>query len=110
VDIHIRLEIINHTLAEYGYSEKLLPSSHIFQLADMGIQIPIVSEIRSKDGIHVYSVDSEGKKYILKVFDNPGDTREINNYELLAALGIPALPMLRHTETALLLPDVAWKR
>ena len=100
------IETINQTLSEYGYSEKLLPSSYIFQLVEMGIRVPLISNIQSKDGIHVYRVESEGEKYILKTFDNPKDRREISNYKLLSALDIPTLPMMNYTETALLLPDV----
>ena len=83
-----------------------LPSSYIFQLTEMGIRIPFVTNIRSKDSIHVYRVEAEGEKYILKTFDDPEDRREISNYKLLSALDIPTLPMLNHTEAALLLPDL----
>jgi len=100
------MKIVNEALIEYGYSPKLAPSSHILQLATMGLQIPIVDKIRSKAGVYVYRVESEGEKYILKTFDNHEDTREINNYKMLSELGIPTLPLLKHTKTALLLPDV----
>jgi len=100
------IEIINKTLTECGYSPKLLPSSYILQLAEMGVRIPIVTKIREKDGISVYRVDSNGERYILKSFKNPWDRREISNYKLLATLNVPTLPMLNHTEMALLLPDV----
>jgi len=100
------MEIIDETLAEYGYPPKLPPTSHILQLAEMGVRIPIVNKIRSKAGVHVYRVESEGEKYILKTFDNKEDTREISNYKLLSELDIPTLKMLKHTKSALLLPDV----
>jgi len=100
------MRIINEILVEYGFSPKLSPTSYILQLAEMGVRIPIVSKIRSKAGVHVYRVESEGEQYILKTFDKQEDTREISNYKLLAELGIPTLPMLKHTKTALLLPDV----
>ena len=100
------MEVINITLAEYGYSPKLMPSSHIIQLAEMGVRVPAISGIRSKKGVHVHKVESEGSRYILKCFDMPEDRREISNYKLLSKLGIPTLPVLNQTETAILLPDV----
>lgn len=79
---------------------------HLLQLAEMGVRIPNVMFIRSKAGISVYRVESEGKRYILKVFEKLEDRREIGNYRILASLGIPTLPMLKHTYCALLLPDL----
>ena len=100
------LEIINQTLCEYGYSPKLFPTSPILQLAEMGLRLPNIDKIRSKAGISVYQVESEGKNYILKIFVEQEDRREIENYKLLASLGIPTLSMLKHTGCALLLPDI----
>ncbi|HBL50174.1 MAG TPA: hypothetical protein DDZ65_08020 [Firmicutes bacterium] len=97
---------INHILKEFGQPEKLLPSSYILQLAQMGIRIPVVQKIREKAGISVYRVESEAQHYVLKVFENPEDRREIENYKILNSLCIPTLPMLKHTSCALLLPDV----
>lgn len=100
------LAVINQTLREHGYAEKLRPSSAVLQLAEMGVRIPAVTPIRVKDGISVYRLESEGEKYVLKVFDKPEYRREIDNYKLLASLGVPVLPMLKHTSNALLIPDV----
>ena len=97
---------INRILKELGHPEKLLPTSYILQLAQMGIRLPLVQKIREKAGISLYRVESEGRHYVLKVFENPDDRREIENYKILASLGIPTLPMLKHTHCALLLPDV----
>ena len=97
---------INHNLKALGQPEKLLPSSYILQLAQMGVRMPVVQKIREKAGIAVYRVESEALQYVLKVFENPGDRREIENYKILASLCIPTLPMLKHTACALLLPDV----
>lgn len=44
------MAIINQTLREHGYSEKLLPSSAVLQLAEMGVRIPAVTPIQVKDG------------------------------------------------------------
>ncbi len=100
------LTIINDTLREYGYCEKLLPHSHILQLTEMDVRIPIVKKIREKDGISLYRVESEGERMVLKVFANADDRREIDNYKLLAELGVQMLTLLRHTECAILLPEV----
>ncbi len=97
---------INQVLREYGYAEKLLPSSYILQLAEMGVRIPAVTIIRRQNGISVYRVESEGVKMVLKVFDTAEDAAEIKNYMLLASLGVPTLPLLKHTRNALLLPDI----
>ena len=97
---------INHILKELGQPEKLLPSSYILQLAQMGIRIPVVKKICEKAGISVYQVESESEHYVLKVFENLEDRREIENYKMLTSLCIPTLPMLKHTACALLLPDV----
>jgi len=97
---------INHILKELGQPEKLLPSSYILQLVQMGVRMPVVQKIREKAGIAVYRVESEAEQYVLKVFENPEDRREIGNYKMLASLCIPTLPMLKHTACALLLPDV----
>ncbi|MDD4078551.1 MAG: GNAT family N-acetyltransferase [Eubacteriales bacterium] len=101
---------INHILKELGQPEKLLPSSYILQLAQMGVRMPVVKKIREKAGIAVYRVESEAEHYVLKVFENPEDRREIENYKILASLCIPTLPMLKHTACALLLPDVESSR
>lgn len=62
--------------------------------------------IRSKAGVSVFRLEASGEKLILKMFENPEDRREIENYRLLGDLRIPTLPMRRYTEEALLLPDV----
>lgn len=76
-------------------------------LAEMGIRNPVCSLIRSKAGISLFRVESEGKKFILKIFERLDDAREIDNYLLLSKLGIPTLPLLGYTKNAILLPDLA---
>lgn len=71
-----------------------------------GVRNPVCSLIRSKAGISLYRVKSEGKSLVLKVFENQEDTREIDNYRILSALEIPTLPLLGYTKKAILLPDV----
>ena len=78
---------------------------YILQLTELGVRNPVCSLIRSKAGISLYRVESEGKKLILKVFENYEDTREIDNYLMLSKLKIPTLPLLGYTKNAILLPD-----
>ena len=85
---------------------KYQPFSSISQLAGLWVRNPVCSLIRSKSGISVYRIESEGEKYILKVFEKREDAREIDNYRLLSKLEIPTLPLLGYTENAILLPDV----
>lgn len=103
------LSRINETLSEHGYPRKLLPSSYILQLTEMNIRNPRCVRMRTKDDISLYRVESEGKRYVLKVFGRREDAREIENYRLLAALGVPTLPLLAATSNAILLPDVTAK-
>lgn len=97
---------INGILSLLSQPCKLLPSSYILQLTEMGVRNPVCSLIRTKAGISLYRVESEGKKLILKVFENREDTREIDNYRMLSKLKIPTLPLLGYTQNAILLPDV----
>ncbi|MCI8801108.1 GNAT family N-acetyltransferase [Acetatifactor muris] len=97
---------INGILSQLGQPCKLLPSSYILQLTELGVRNPVCSLIRSKAGISLYRVESEGRKWILKVFENQEDAREIDNYLMLSKLEIPTLPLLGYTKNAILLPDV----
>lgn len=97
---------INKIFSKLGQPCKLLPSSYILQLAEMGVRTPVCSLIRTKDGISLYRVESEGKKLILKVFERGEDVREIDNYLMLSKLKIQTLPLLGYTKNAILLPDV----
>ena len=97
---------INGILSQLGQPGKLLPSSHILQLTELGVRNPVCSLIRSKAGISLYRVESEGRKLILKVFESREDAREIENYLTLSKLGVQTLPLLGYTQNAILLPDV----
>ncbi len=97
---------INEILSQLGQPCKQLPSSYILQLTELGVRNPVCSLIRSKAGISLYRVESEGRKRILKVFENQEDAREIDNYLMLSKLEIPTLPLLGYTKNAILLPDV----
>lgn len=96
---------INGILSQLGQPCKLLPSSYILQLTELGVRNPVCTLIRSKAGISLYRVESEDKKLILKVFENRDDAREIDNYLMLSKLEIPTLPLLGYTKNAILLPD-----
>lgn len=100
------LKEINEILSQLGQPCKLPPSSYILQLTELGVRNPVCSLIRSKAGISLYRVESEGRRMILKVFDKQEDAREIDNYFLLSTLKIPTLPLLGYTKNAILLPDV----
>lgn len=102
----VLLRRVNEILEQLGYTRKLLPDSYILQLVAMNVRNPICSLIRSKAGISVYRVESEGRHMVLKVFDRIEDTREITNYQLLAERGIQTLPVFGVTKNAILLPDV----
>ncbi len=97
---------INELLMEQGMAPKLFPSSPVIQLARMKVRNPVCTPMRVKDGVSLFRVESEGNFYVLKVFEKREDTREIENYRLLASLGIQTLPLLAATECAILLPDL----
>lgn len=92
------IRIKNETPEDYLQVEELATK--------LRIRNPVCTLIRSKAGICVYRVESEGKKLILKVFEKEEDTREIQNYLILSELRVPTLPLLGYTENAILLPNV----
>jgi len=79
---------------------------HTSALVEMGIIGGEVELLQDHDGVRVYRVKADGNRYVMKYFDNPAHRREIGNYHLLSAVGVPTLPLLAQTPTALLLPDV----
>jgi len=114
----LNINIRNETPADYRIVEELTREAfwgitdhpvcdgeHLL-VHKLGVRNPVCTLIRSKDGITLYRVESEGKKLILKVFENQEDAREIDNYLMLSKLGIPTLPLLGYTKNAILLPDV----
>ena len=78
----------------------------IFELNTMEVINATYTLIQSKAGVHVYRVEVNGEKLILKAFDNIEDAREIENYHFLQMLGVPTLTLLAETTRAILLPDV----
>lgn len=80
------------------------------QLAKMNIQYDSLIEICSKAGIRVYRLASQGRSYVLKYFGNQPDRREIENYRILASLGIPTIRVIASTCCALLMEDIQQSR
>ncbi len=65
------------------------PSSYIFQLTKTGIRNPVCTLIRSKAGVCVYRVKSEGKRLILKPEElkSGGILRHLREWTGLGAAG-----------------------
>ena len=76
------------------------------QLEQMDIPFTRIEQIRSKDGVKVARVYSD-VNCILKFFEKKEYAREIENYRILAALGVPTLKVLAATDCAILLEDAA---
>lgn len=102
----MNISIGNETPADDNIVENLTPEVAFVAESELGLRGPICSLIRAKAGISLYRVKSEGKSFVLKVFEKQEDVREIENYRILSSLGIPTLPLLGVTQNAILLPDV----
>lgn len=102
----MNISIGNETPADDNIVENLTPEVAFVAESELGLCGPICSLIRAKAGISLYRVKSEGKSFVLKVFEKQEDVREIENYRILSSLGIPTLPLLGVTQNAILLPDV----
>lgn len=77
------------------------------ELHKMGIPSQDVSMLQDKDGILVARVAGGESSYVVKCFQNNEYRREIENYRLLAALGVPTIQVIASTASALLLEDLA---
>lgn len=80
------------------------------ELARMGISRAALSHIRSKDGAHLWRLASSEGGGVLKLFDRPEHRREIANYGILAAVGVPTLRLLACTERAIVMEDIESER
>ena len=78
----------------------------IEQLREMGVSYDSLTMIREKDGVVVARVRFGGGCAVVKYFRNPEHRREIENYRILAHLGIPTLAVLAQTDRAFLMEDV----
>ncbi|NLG25689.1 MAG: hypothetical protein GX558_10060 [Clostridiales bacterium] len=63
--------------------------------------------IRAQRGVRVYRCGLNGGSAIAKYFECCEDRREIGNYRMLAALGVPTLRAHALGETSILLEDIA---
>ncbi|MBQ1520262.1 MAG: hypothetical protein IIZ56_02170, partial [Clostridia bacterium] len=62
--------------------------------------------IREKDGVVLARVFAEGVPLILKLFLDEPSRREIENYRVLASLGVPTLKTLGATSRSILMEDI----
>lgn len=62
--------------------------------------------IRSKDGVHLCRVRSQGGSLVLKYLEKPEYRREIQLYRLLDSLAVPTIPIVAATQEAILLEDL----
>ena len=65
-----------------------------------------VDPIREKHGNRLFRIILQGSSYILKVFGEPEESREICAYSLLEDIGVPTLHVIARTNNALLLEDL----
>ncbi|MBI9010996.1 MAG: phosphotransferase [Clostridiales bacterium] len=65
-----------------------------------------VNEVQVKNGVHVYEVLKEGKKYYLKYFEKKSDAKEILCYQALLRTEIPIIKFYETTENSILLEDM----
>ena len=76
------------------------------ELDKLGIVCGGFSVLQDKDGITVARVASDDRSYVLKCFQKDEHKRELKNYRILAALGIPTIRIIASTDSALLLEDI----
>lgn len=73
----------------------------------MAITPGIIELLREKDGISLYTVQStDGRHYVLKLFENQTYRREISHYQQLQTAGIPTITVAASTDKALLMEDL----
>lgn len=77
------------------------------QLEKMNFIYDQISDLRSKDGVHLYKIQSNGKHYVLKYFENMESRREIKNYLILQNLNIMTIPLIAYTDEAILMEDIS---
>lgn len=76
------------------------------ELNKLGIASNSISILQDKDGVTVVRVVSDEKSYVLKCFQKEEHKRELENYRLMASLGIPTIRVIASTDSALLLEDI----
>jgi hypothetical protein len=73
-------------------------------------RIKRVEALQEEAGSAVYRVEDDRRSFILKSFGNPEAAIEVRAYDLLAANGVPTLPVHGRSESALLLEDLSTSR
>lgn len=79
------------------------------ELNKLGIACGSLSILQAKDGVAVARIVVHEKSYVLKCFQKDEQKRELENYRLLASLGIPALLVISSTDFAFLMEDIDCK-
>lgn len=77
------------------------------QLNKMNIGYDHIEHLRSKDGVHLYKIQSCDKRYVLKYFENVEFRREIKNYLILQGLDVLTIPLITYTDEAILMEDIS---
>lgn len=65
-----------------------------------------ITEIRNKDGVFLFRINTNGNSYVLKYFVNDKYKREIKNYEILKSLGVKTINDYGYTDSSILLEDI----
>lgn len=76
------------------------------ELNKLGIACDSISILQDKDGVTVARIVSNEKSYVIKCFQKEEHKRELENYRLLASLGISTIRVIASTDSALLLEDI----
>ncbi len=76
------------------------------ELHSHGISSASFSLIREKDGVLVARVKQDERSFILKAFADGASLREIENYRILASLGVPTLKLYDAAERSILMEDI----
>lgn len=76
------------------------------ELEKLNITWQNVTVLQDKDGVTVARAASGGETYVVKCFQNADYRREIQNYQILSALGVPTIGIIASTDAALLLEDI----
>ncbi len=77
------------------------------ELNKLGVVCDSFSILQDKDGVTVARIASNEKSCVVKCFQKDEHKREMENYRLLASLGIPTIRVIASTDSALLLEDIA---
>jgi len=76
------------------------------ELEKMGFPCDKITVLQDKDGVTVARVAAGQESYVLKRFAKAEYRREIENYRVLASLGVPTLRVIACTDSAFLMEDM----